>query len=286
MGRTESEVWQFIRRGVARSGSGNTRGECLFCGHTATCAPQQWWHHLQGCKGPSSEARKSDRDQYARAKRLAEAAIGQEKAKRQRKDASARATAAAAAKETAAAAAAAEAAGGSASDAVHSAIGRSLVGGRSSNADAAIARFIFANNLPLRLLDDHFFRQMVAAVQEAPQSYVPPRRQRLTKAGGLLQGEVERLQGVQEELLARDRANFGLCISSDGFTDAFRRPLLNVVLISPSGEFFVDAIDTSGNTKSMDYIANQVRRLANFNNCCAACRMQLYKWCILCHSSA
>jgi Protein of unknown function (DUF 659) len=45
---------------------------------------------------------------------------------------------------------------------------------------------------------------------------------------------------------------------SDGWTDANRRPLINVQLVSPAGELFMEAIDTSGNTENMQYIAQQV----------------------------
>jgi Protein of unknown function (DUF 659) len=45
---------------------------------------------------------------------------------------------------------------------------------------------------------------------------------------------------------------------SDGWTDAKRRPWITGLLISPAGELFMEAIDTSGNTENMHYIAQQV----------------------------
>jgi Protein of unknown function (DUF 659) len=39
-----------------------------------------------------------------------------------------------------------------------------------------------------------------------------------------------------------------------------RRPLINILLVSPAGQIFQEAIDSSGDTKSMQYIADQVGR--------------------------
>ncbi len=47
----------------------------------------------------------------------------------------------------------------------------------------------------------------------------------------------------------------GATITSDGWSDVRRRPLLNLLVISPKGDMFFKAIDTRGETKDATYIA-------------------------------
>ena len=50
----------------------------------------------------------------------------------------------------------------------------------------------------------------------------------------------------------------GFVLASDGWTDAQKRPLLNFMLVTPRGTKFVRALDTSGNEKSGQYIADKM----------------------------
>jgi hypothetical protein len=207
----------------------------------------------------------SDTLSESQKKSLAEAKA---KAKAQLESAAVKARNQKAQKSAAAAAAQEDAEGGGAAS---TAIGRAFANTRGQHADAAIARCIFANGLPLRLADDRFFREMISAVQATKSSYVPPHRQKLSAKDGLLQAEVKSLKRKQEHLIEQDKEKYGLTIVSDGFTDAVRRPLLNVVLVSPKGEYFVEAIDTSGDKKTMPYIAEKVRaerQISAIEQCC------------------
>ncbi len=47
-------------------------------------------------------------------------------------------------------------------------------------------------------------------------------------------------------------------ITSDGWSDVRRRPLLNMLAVSPTGEMFLKAVDTGGETKDSAYIAGQL----------------------------
>jgi len=50
----------------------------------------------------------------------------------------------------------------------------------------------------------------------------------------------------------------GATITSDGWSDVRRRPLLNLLVVSPKGEMFLKAVDTGGETKDVAYIAGQL----------------------------
>ena len=55
----------------------------------------------------------------------------------------------------------------------------------------------------------------------------------------------------------------GFVLSSDGWTDAQSRPLLNFMLMTPKGIKFLRALDTSGQEKTGEYIANKMSEVIN-----------------------
>ncbi len=77
---------------------------------------------------------------------------------------------------------------------------------------------------------------------------------------------VDRLQTTileREKQLCRDGlASFqeslqliGAMITNDEWFDVRRRPLLNLLVVSPKGEMFLKVVDTGGETKDAAYIA-------------------------------
>ncbi len=50
----------------------------------------------------------------------------------------------------------------------------------------------------------------------------------------------------------------GATITSDGWSDVRRRPLLNMFVVSPKGEMFLKAVDTGGEIKDAAYITGQL----------------------------
>ncbi len=50
----------------------------------------------------------------------------------------------------------------------------------------------------------------------------------------------------------------GATITSDGWFDVRRRPLLNLLVVSLKGEMFLKAVDTGGETKDAAYITRQL----------------------------
>jgi hypothetical protein len=279
MVRQESEAWRFVSRMQTSKGGGNPRGRCNFCSKEATINAGAWFTHLKCCPG-SGTLDERQAAALAEAKTIAGKELDAVLAKQRRKQAQNEATAAAAAAAVNVdtdegeldAAGGGGGGGGSAAGSAgagSSATGHSVMYGplasafantEAYKADKAIARCFFANGLPLRLADDKFFKEMVKAIQNTKASYVPPHRHKLTQKDGLLAKETAALKRKQDQLLQQDKDKYGLTIVSDGFTDAARRPLINVVLLSPRGEYFVEAIDTSGQKKTMEYIAEKVRR--------------------------
>jgi hypothetical protein len=124
-----------------------------------------------------------------------------------------------------------------------------------SKVDQLWGRAFYANGLSFHLAKDPHFKAVVATIASFGESYP-----------GL--PSVDRLRTTileREKQLCRDGlASFqeslqltGATITSDG-SDVRRRPLLNLLVVSPKGEMFLKAVDTGGETKDVAYIAGQL----------------------------
>lgn len=52
----------------------------------------------------------------------------------------------------------------------------------------------------------------------------------------------------------------GCTVVADGWDDKQRRPLINLMAVTPQGAMFLKAIDTSGNYKCAEYLANSIQQ--------------------------
>ena len=105
-------------------------------------------------------------------------------------------------------------------------------------------------------VNDFYFRDAMEKVAEAGKGRAHLGRKRLTDV--LLPTEVKRVKKVNSGVSILNTGLFGQTLVSDGWADSNGKPLINALLVSPGGEQFLEAIDTSGDTKSMDYIAGQL----------------------------
>ena len=87
---------------------------------------------------------------------------------------------------------------------------------------------------------------MLAAVASYGAGYQPPSCEKLRSS--LL---VDAVGHIDKELIKLEVnvEQYGSTITSDGWTDARSRPILNTLQVFANGAKFVDSIDTSGNTK-------------------------------------
>lgn len=226
MAPAESAVWDHLGKEAGRQKPGNQRASCKGCGAVYTQSPGMWWSHLLDCTGTKNE-------EHAALARSAAAKFQREKAEKEARS--------------------------------KARLGNRLVqtSVRKLNqqqlddaAEKAIATWAFATGQPLRAVDDYYLRDAFDKVVAAGPGRKHLTRKRLKEQ--LLPAVKKRVARDQKEIVDLHRQLWGQSIVSDGWTDANRRPLINVLLVSPDGEFFIKAIDTSGNTKSMDYIAEQV----------------------------
>jgi hypothetical protein len=225
-------VWSHVEK-LTIKGSGNVLAKCKGCKHQATTNPAWWWEHLAVCAKVTASVQKQAQ---AEVDKVAKKKDSKHQAELLR-----------------------AAATGSSHQASITSEGKGGMKRASAlAADQAVADFFLANGLPLRVADDHYFKAMLKAVKTADGSYKSPHRQRLST--DLLARTKKRVKVDQEAVLQIGMQLNGATIVSDGWTDLNRRPLINVVLVTTNGEFFIEAVDTSGDKKSMEYIADMLSK--------------------------
>ena len=121
-----------------------------------------------------------------------------------------------------------------------------------ASADASVARIFYANGLPFNAARSKEYQAMIDQVTRMPPGHKAPDYNKLRNE--MLQTEKDR---IEKDLSAcvSNSAETGSDLTSDGWTDAAHRPLLNILLVTVQGAQFVQAHDTSGFTKSAEYIA-------------------------------
>lgn len=127
-------------------------------------------------------------------------------------------------------------------------------------ADRAIANFFYANGIAFNIADprvDSYFKAMCRAIKAAPEGYVPPNLNAL--AGPLLDSCYS---SMQHAIQSRDKdgsiaKTFGITYSQDGWDSVDHLPLINSAYMTANdGGVFLRSVDTSGFTKSAEYIAS------------------------------
>ena len=225
MAPTPSPVWQYLTKAADAASVGNSKATCKGCGKIATQAPAQWWAHFKDCNG--SEDEEAQQGALDAAKKFF----------REKEEAASKAAR------------------------INSKSKQATIPELSkeqlfAQADEAIGRFVFANGLPLRLVDDFYLREAFKAIAKAGPNRKQLGRKRLKEQ--LLPAEKKKARIQQAEAASQEGTLFGKCIVSDGWQSATGTPVINVLLVTPSRETFVKAIDTTGETKNMQYIANKL----------------------------
>lgn len=60
---------------------------------------------------------------------------------------------------------------------------------------------------------------------------------------------------LKETFHKHARSKTGYVLVSDGWTDVNGRPLINFVLVTPTGSHFIKSVDCSGQEKNADFLA-------------------------------
>ncbi|KAK9939253.1 hypothetical protein M0R45_015956 [Rubus argutus] len=129
-----------------------------------------------------------------------------------------------------------------------------------------IGRFIFSRVLPFNTVNDPFWLPMVEGIASYGVGFKPPSMHELRT--WILKEEVE---DMDTYLLVHQKAwkQYGCSIMSDGWTDGKSRVLINFLVNSPAGTWFLKSIDASGSIKNgslmFKYLDDVVREVGEDN---------------------
>lgn len=122
------------------------------------------------------------------------------------------------------------------------------------DAQLSLAQAIFYTGNAMVMVDSDHWKRAWKKIGEFGPGFSPPtyhsmRNDLLDKC---YEGVKERVQRI----ILSNISLSGCTIVSDGWSNVQRRPLINVMVVSPRGETFVKAVDSSGMIKSGSYIAD------------------------------
>jgi len=124
-----------------------------------------------------------------------------------------------------------------------------------SKVDALWGRAFYGNGLSFRLINDPHFKAAIEAITDFGENYKLPSIVSLRTT--LLNKEKVSVAAKLKSFMASTRSNKAT-ITSDGWSNTRNRPLLNLLMVTPKGEKFLESVDTSGDTKDANFIAQVV----------------------------
>jgi hypothetical protein len=126
---------------------------------------------------------------------------------------------------------------------------------KSAAADLAVSEFVYGCGLPPNLARSCYFKNMVSAIQAAPCGYKPPGSEKLRTS--LLQQTKERCESALQPLY-EEHVETGCTLCCDEWSNVNRESVINFLVVSPSGALFHSAAECSKETKTGEWIAEQI----------------------------
>lgn len=127
--------------------------------------------------------------------------------------------------------------------------------------DASLARGFYSAGIPFNVINNQHFRQALQDIAKFGPGYTPPSDFCLRTS--LLNKAVKQVKADIQDTVMADLNQTGGTLVSDGWSNVKNKPLLNFVLVCPKGEVFVDSIDTSGEEKTGQFIADGITKQIN-----------------------
>ena len=119
--------------------------------------------------------------------------------------------------------------------------------------DRYVAKIFYSAGIPFNARDNFDFHVMCEAIGRFGWGYVPPTISRLR--GTLLEGQVLEIDEMRRSHESAWKVG-GCTLMSDGWTDKRQRSIINFLVNSSKGSFYLYSIDASAETKTADYLAS------------------------------
>lgn len=229
----------------------NCRGakQCLFCGYSYAGGPDRTRVHMGQSSGPNKHIKRCQPSPFWKKRRSEVVAELKFRLQEEQKKLQEKASKDAAVKSVA-----------DITSALHMRPSPELV-------TEAWAKVIGAKGLPIDFVDDPFVREAIFMTARAGKGYIGastnscmlPHKTCMTKK--ILPALDSKLTAEVEAKILGLLAETGAMIISDGWTSVQARPIVNALLTAPAGAMFLEALDTSGNTKDAAFIADFIIKI-------------------------
>ena len=127
-----------------------------------------------------------------------------------------------------------------------------------ADVDTAWARFFHGEGVKPLKAESALFKEALQKSLRYGICYKPPNRNALN--GPLLDFEATRLKLSVLGRLDATKKKFGVSCVSDGWSDAKRRPLLNILMVTSAGVYFHKTKHCNGETKDKGWVARFVEQ--------------------------
>lgn len=119
--------------------------------------------------------------------------------------------------------------------------------------DDHVADFFYENGISLNAVNSRSWEIMIESIGQYGRGYRSPSYHELRNP--LLDRAVKKTEEVRE---AHEKAwkEYGCTLMSDGWTDTSKRHLINFLVNSPAGTFFLGSVDASGKVADAHMLAN------------------------------
>jgi hypothetical protein len=124
--------------------------------------------------------------------------------------------------------------------------------------DMAWAEFFYNANIPFAAAQSASFKKTVKMTSEMRTSYLPPSYHDIRKR--LLNETKHKIKAQIAERTKMFIRTYSATLAGDGWSLVNNHLLLNMMYVSPAGEEFFGAIDTSGHMKDAVYIADVIKK--------------------------
>ncbi|KAL6561169.1 hypothetical protein OROMI_016770 [Orobanche minor] len=114
-----------------------------------------------------------------------------------------------------------------------------------------VGRFIYSAALPFNVVNGPYWLPMIDGITEYGKGFKPPTMHELRT--WVLKVEVDDINIIYEDH-KKAWKTYGCTIMSDGWTDQKQRALMNFLVNSPAGTFFIKSVDVSDSIKNGELI--------------------------------
>ena len=124
--------------------------------------------------------------------------------------------------------------------------------------DEKWASFFYDANVPFNVGRHTTSVEAVNAIASAGFNYKLPTYNALRTT--LIESQKMEVEVKVKKATSFSIETYGVSLCSDGWNNVVHRPLMNIMLSCPAGDIFLGSVDTSGNKKTKEYIAGELKR--------------------------